>query len=45
MINAPMDTLLRHLCRLTGGPAESPALDGELLGRFVTHRDEAVTSP
>jgi RNA polymerase sigma factor (sigma-70 family) len=37
-----MDTLLRHLCRLTGGPVESPALDGELLGRFVAHRDEAA---
>src|SRR5436190_22877147 len=41
MAAASLDTVLRHIHHLTGGPPQEQS-DGQLLRRFVAHRDEAT---
>jgi RNA polymerase sigma factor (sigma-70 family) len=41
MTAAPLDTVLRHIRKLTG-PAPQEATDGQLLRSFVARRDEAA---
>jgi RNA polymerase sigma factor (sigma-70 family) len=42
MAGSPLGVLLRHLTSGTGGSALAESSDGQLLERFVTHKEEAA---
>src|ERR1700730_8904130 len=42
MASEQLDTVIRHLHRLVGRERDGLIGDGELLQRFVTHRDETA---